>query len=167
MSASARSSVAAQPRGPAELRLLLELRALRRLAERGFSAEELAMSRQLASATMRPALRGDAAGYRQAERIFHLYLFELTADCAASEVARLLLSLDVGRGPAGQELGRRMVAGASEHREIVDLLADHMVSAAGDLLRHHVVQHWAVRPGPVDALPGRNPSAASGNWTVG
>jgi DNA-binding GntR family transcriptional regulator len=81
-------------------------------------------------------------------------------------VARLLLSLNVGRGPAGKELGRRMVAGASEHGEIVDLLADHMVSAAGDLLRHHVVRHWAVRPGPMDALPGRNPSAASGNWAV-
>jgi hypothetical protein len=54
---SARQTAAARPRDPTELRLLIELPALRKLADRGLSDEELAMTRQLADATMGRALR--------------------------------------------------------------------------------------------------------------
>jgi hypothetical protein len=63
MANSARQPAAAQPRDPTELRLLVELPALRKLADRGLSDEELAMTRQLAEATWwasRAPAEGDA-----------------------------------------------------------------------------------------------------------
>jgi DNA-binding GntR family transcriptional regulator len=128
---------------PAELRLLIELAALRKLADRGLSDDELAVGRRLAGATVRPARDGDARGYLRADMTFHGYLLELAGDRARSEVARLLLARSTEPGPdAGQEPGRRMAAGASEHGEIVDLLADDRATAAADLLRHHL--RWPV-----------------------
>jgi len=139
---SPRDSAAPRP-GPTELRLLVELPALRKLADRGLSDEELAVSRQLARATVRSARSGDALGYRQADSSFHLYLLKLTSERAFSEVAGLLLTPGIEHRPVSEERGHRMVAEASEHGEIVDLLADDMVSAAADLLRHHVSRHGA------------------------
>jgi hypothetical protein len=143
---SARQTAAARPRDPTELRLLIELPALRKLADRGLSDEELAMTRQLADATMGRALSGDVPGYRQADMMFHLYLLELTGDPALPEVARLLLAPGTEHGPRGRELDMRMAVAAREHSEIVSLLADDMVHAAVDLLRHHVARDGARHP---------------------
>jgi FCD domain/ANTAR domain len=160
--AKARHSAATGPRDPIELRLLIELPALRKLADRGLSDEELAMIRQLASATVWPALRGDVAGYLQADMTFHLYLLKLTGDPALFRVAWRLLAAGVEHGPHDAELGRRMAAGAREHREIIDLLADDMVNAAEDLLRQHVARHGARRPGSSPGSdPGRSPADAA------
>jgi hypothetical protein len=156
MAKTACHPAATRPRDPTELRLLIELPALRNLADRGLSDEELAMIRQLARATTEPALGGDVAGYLQADMIFHLYLIELTGDRALSQVARCLLASGVEHGSPDVELSWRMAAGAQEHREIVDLLADDMVNAAEDLLRHHVAQHGARRPGRPRSDPARS-----------
>ncbi len=125
----------AQPWDRAELRLLIEVPALRKLADRGLSDQELAVGRRLAGATVRSARGGDVRGYLQADMSFHLYLLELTSEGALSEVARLLLA---PRPVGGIEPGQRIAAGAGEHGEIVDLLADDRVTAAADLLRHHL-----------------------------
>jgi hypothetical protein len=167
MAKTARHSAATGPRDPTELRLLIEVPALRQLADRGLSDEELAMIRQLASATVGPALRGDVAGYLQADMTFHLCLLELTGDPALSRVARRLLAAGPEYGPHDAEPGRRMAAGAREHREIVDLLADDSVNAAEDLLRHHVARPGARRPGSprsdsARSLAGAAPGEASG-----
>ena len=146
MAKTARQTAAAQPRDPTELRLLVELPALRKLADRGFSDEEFAMTRQLADATMGPALCGDVPGYRQADMMFHLYLLELTGDPALPEVTRLLLAPGAEDGPRGMELDMSMAVAAREHSEIVSLLADDMVHAAVDMLRHHVARDGARRP---------------------
>jgi len=132
----------------AELRLLIELSALRRLADRGLSDQELALVRKLADATMRPARAGDVPGYLRADMVFHLCLLELTGDVAVAEIARPLLALDPGRAPRGAELGCLMAAEAREHRELASLLADGMVSAADDLLRLHLSRLSAGRPPP-------------------
>jgi hypothetical protein len=157
MAKSVRHSAAAQPSDPTELRLLIELPALRKLADRGLSDEELTMTRQLAGATMRPALSGDLVGYLLADMNFHLYLLELTGDPALSQVARLLLAPAVEHGPQDAELGRHMAVGAQEHREIVNLLADDMVNAAEDLLRQHLARHGARRPSRPTSDPDRRP----------
>jgi hypothetical protein len=149
------------PRDPTELRLLIEPPALRKLADRGLSDEELAMTRQLASATVGPALSGDVAGYLRADMTFHLYLLELAGDLALFRVARRLLAAGMEHGPHDAELGRRMAAGAREHREIIDLLVDDMVNAAEDLLRHHVARHGARRPGSPGSGPGHSPADAA------
>ena len=141
-------SAATQPRDVTDLRLLVELSALRKLADRGLSDRELAVARKLADATMRPARRGNVLGYLRADMLFHLYLLELTGDPALSEVARLLLAPGPVLARGIEESGHLMTAGALEHRELVNMLTDDMLSAADDLLKHHVSQLWLGQPAP-------------------
>jgi FCD domain/ANTAR domain len=146
MANRARQKPAAEPCDPTALRLLVELPALRKLADRGLSDEELAMTRKLAEATLGPALSGDVPGYVQADMMFHLHLLELTGDPVLPEVARLLLAPGAEHGPRGMEPDMRMAVAAWEHCEIVSLLTDDMVHAAVDMLRHHVAQDGVRRP---------------------
>jgi DNA-binding GntR family transcriptional regulator len=131
-----------QPRELTELRVLLELPALRKLADRGLSDQELAVVRKLADATMRSARSGDVLGYLHADMVFHLYLLELTGDAALSEVARVLLAGSPGPASPAEPSGHLMAA-AREHYELVNLLTDDLVNAADDLLRQHVSRLWA------------------------
>jgi DNA-binding GntR family transcriptional regulator len=142
------------PRELTELRLLLELPALRKLADRGLSDQELTVARKLANATMWPARSGDVLGYLQADMAFHLYLLELTGDPALSEVARVLLARGPMHAPRAEESGHLMAAGAREHYELVNMLTDDMVNAADDLLRHHVSRLWVDRPSAGARLAG-------------
>jgi len=146
-------STATRPRGLTELRLLVELAALRKLADRGLSDQELAVARKLAGATMRSARNGDVLGYLRADMTFHLCLLELTGDPALSGIARLLLA--PGAAPAPrieesciEESGHVMAAGALEHCELVNMLADEMVNTADGLLRRHVSRLWPGQPAP-------------------
>ena len=127
-----------QPGRAAELRTLIELPALRRLADRGLSDEELAASRRLARATVRSARSGDPRGYLEADAVFHLYLLGLVSEAALTGVARLLFDSRSAHRPAGSESAQRMAIEAGEHGEIVDLLADDMISAASEMLRRHL-----------------------------
>jgi DNA-binding GntR family transcriptional regulator len=126
-----------QPHDAAELRTLIEVAALRRLADRGLTDEELATSRRLARATVRSARGGDLPGYLEADAAFHLYLLGLTSNPVQAEVARLLLGNRAGHRPGG-ERAQRMETGAGEHGEILALLADDRVGAASEMLRQHV-----------------------------
>jgi DNA-binding GntR family transcriptional regulator len=126
-----------------ELRLLVELPALRKLADRGLCDAELAVVRKLANATMRSARNGDGASYRRADMAFHLYLLELTGDPALAEVARLLHARGVTNA---QESAHLMSAEAREHGELVTMLTEEMISAADDLLRCHILGRGGQRP---------------------
>jgi DNA-binding GntR family transcriptional regulator len=165
MATGVRSSAEARPRDMTELRLLVELPALRKLADRGLSDGELAVIRKLADATVRSARSSDVLGYLQADMVFHLYLLELTGDPVLSEVARLLLVPSPSGptcAPSVEEPGHLMAAGAREHRELVNMLAADMVSAADDLLRHHVSRPRVSPPAPARRPPRRNPSDLNG-----
>ena len=146
MAAMVGYSAETQPRDLIELRLLVELPAVRKLADRGLSDQELAVVRKLADATMRSARSGDVLGYLRADMVFHLYLLELTGDPALSEVARLLLARGPMPAPRIEESGHLMIAGALEHCELVDMLADEMVNTADGLLRRHVSRLWPGQP---------------------
>jgi DNA-binding GntR family transcriptional regulator len=162
MAVMARCSAATHSRDLTELRLLVELPALHRLADRGLSDREFTVIRKLADTTMRPARSGDVPGYLQADMVFHLYLLELTGDQARAEVARLLLAPGLAHAPRAEQSGYLMAAGAREHRELVTLLADDRVSAADDLLRHHISRPWAGRSAPAPALAGPGPVRREG-----
>jgi DNA-binding GntR family transcriptional regulator len=140
------------PEELAELRLLLELPAVRRLADRGLSGQELALVNMLADATMRAARTRDTLGYLQADMAFHLGLVELTADPALADIARLLLAYDPRRAPRVEESGRFMARAAREHQELVGMLADGAVRAADELLRIHVSRLSASAPAPARFL---------------
>jgi DNA-binding GntR family transcriptional regulator len=162
-SGAPRQSAATRLRDLTELRLLLELSALRELADRGLCDGELAVARKLADATLRPARTGDLPGYLQADITFHLYLVELTGDLARSRVAQLLLPPGPGQAPPGGESGKHVAASAREHCELVSMLADDAVSAAGELLRHHIAGPCAGRPAPARGSPGGDPFAPEGS----
>jgi DNA-binding GntR family transcriptional regulator len=160
--ASVRSHAAAGPEDLAELRLLVELSALRRLAGRGLSDQELAVVRKLADATARAARGGDVLGYRRGDMVFHLCLLELSGDPALSDIARLLLMPDRTSTPSAEDSGSLLLEReAREHRDLIGMLADGMVSAADDLLRLHLSRQLARRPAPAH-LATSSPACASG-----
>jgi hypothetical protein len=138
MAPGARYPTTAQPPDLTELRLLVELSALRKLAERGLRDEELAVIRKLADATMRSALSADVADYLKADTDFHAGLLELAGDPALPEIGRTLLAAGDGHLPWTEEAGHFMRTGASEHGELVNMLARDMGGVADDLLRHHI-----------------------------
>lgn len=154
MAASIPCRVPAQHEDVAELRCLLELSAVRRLAERGLCGQELGLVKKLADATMRAARSRDAQGYLQADMTFHLCLLELTGDPALSDIARLLLAPDPRRAPRIDLTIRLMTREAQDHRELTSMLADGKVSSADRLLRTHLTrppdsrQALARFPGP-------------------
>jgi DNA-binding GntR family transcriptional regulator len=120
--------------GVTELRLLVELAAIREVTDRGFGDAELETMRRLANATVRSARRNDARGFLDADISFHAYLPHLTGNSALLGIERLLLS----REPGGEDTHRPLLAAANEHAALVNLLADDLISAASDLLRHHI-----------------------------
>jgi DNA-binding GntR family transcriptional regulator len=147
MPASVRSREGSHAEDVAGLRLLIELRAVRRLATRGLSEQELALVTRRADATLREARRTDVAGYLRADTAFHLCLLQLTGGPAVSDVARLLLA--PGRvGPPRAEESRYLMADAREHGQLIEVVTDGMVSAAGDLLRLHLSRLATACPEP-------------------
>ena len=160
MATGARYPTTPQPPGLTELRLLVELSALRKLAERGLRDEELAVIRKLADATMRSALSGDVAEYLKADTDFHAGLLELTGDPALPEIGRTLLAAGDGQLPWTEEAGHFMRAGASEHGELVTMLARDMGGVADDLLRHHISR---LASAPRSSWSDRASSAARAN----
>jgi DNA-binding GntR family transcriptional regulator len=133
VAATIRGFGAAQLAELTELRLLIELPALRRLADRGLSDHELTLVRTLAEDTVRLARHRDVVGYLRADTAFHRCILELSGDPAVAEIAPFLLAPDQSRAP-----GLPMVHEAREHRELAVLLADGMVSAVDHLARVHL-----------------------------
>jgi DNA-binding GntR family transcriptional regulator len=153
--------LATLPADLAELRVLVELSAVRKLASRGLSDQEHALVRKLADATLRAARNGDVPGYVRADVVFHLGLLELTADPALSEVAPVLLA--AGRvGASTADLpGYLLRREAREHRELVGMIADGMVSAVDHLLRLHLSRQADSQEAP-PAPAGAEPAVAAG-----
>jgi hypothetical protein len=127
-----------------ELRLLVELSAVRELADRGLSDLELAVAERLADATMQAARRGDVARYQRADVDFHMCLLELAGDPAVAQIGRHLLAASPAPGAA--DCAGLMTDGAGEHCELITMLAGGMVGAADDLIRKHVARPWAGPP---------------------
>jgi len=159
MAASIRFRPATPAEGLAELRLLIELPAVRRLADRGLSDQELSLLQQLADATMRAACGRDVPDYFRTDMAFHLGLLELTSGPAHSQVARLVLASDRTRPPEISDY-YLMARKAREHSELVGLLADGLVSPADQLLRLHLSRLSASRPASAHFAQSESLSAA-------
>jgi DNA-binding GntR family transcriptional regulator len=121
-----------------ELRLLVEIPAVRKVTEQGVSDSGLAALERLAAATMAPARDGDILGYINADLAFHLHLLELAGNRQLVEVVRVLRSRSRLHGLRDCDFARFMRQNAREHLELVDLLADGRASAVDDLLRRHL-----------------------------
>jgi DNA-binding GntR family transcriptional regulator len=161
MRASVRYLAAAPREDLAELRLLIELPALRRLADRGLSGQELSLVRGLASATTRAARSRDVPGYLRADMAFHLGLLDLAGDPALSGLARLLLAPGRLSAPCPERSDSLLARAAREHSELIEMVADGMVSAADHLMRHHLSRLQAGRPVPA-RVAGPDSAGAAG-----
>jgi len=156
-----------QARDLLELRLLVELRALRRLADRGLSDQELAVMRDLANATMRSALGGDTLGYLQTDMSFHLHLLELTDDRALVEAGQPLLAPNPRHVPTAEEYGHLAAAGARDHCQLVTMLAEDLMSAADDLLRQHISGSLPGRCSRAGPMTGIHCPQGNTQWPIG
>jgi DNA-binding GntR family transcriptional regulator len=121
-----------------ELRLLIEVPAVRKVTDQGVSDSELAALERLARATIAPARGSDILGYISADLAFHLYLLGLAGNRQLVEVVRILRSRSRLHGLRDQDAGVFMVRSADEHLELVTMISDGRASAADDLLRRHI-----------------------------
>jgi DNA-binding GntR family transcriptional regulator len=150
MPASVRCRAGSRPDDLTELRLLIELSAVRKLADRGLSDYERALATKRADATVREARRADSSGYLRADTAFHLCLVDLTGDPALCDVARPLLAAGQVSAPGAETTHRRMAREAREHCQLVAMIADGLVGAVDHLLRLHLSGLAVGWPAPTD-----------------
>jgi DNA-binding GntR family transcriptional regulator len=129
----------------AELRRLIELSALRRLADRGLSDQEYLVAKKLADATVRSARGGDVLGFHRADLMFHRSLLELIEDPALSEIAAALLVPAEAEAETETETTTEtdLLREAHEHAELIAMVADGRIGAADSLLRLHLSRRGA------------------------
>jgi DNA-binding GntR family transcriptional regulator len=128
-----------------ELRLLLELPAIRRAAGR-LTPEDIAACEESVEATKRSAAAGDLVGFLSADREFHLRtLAPLENRRLVDQIARLR---DQARLPGLQSLAEAgtLIAAADEHAGILAAVAKGNADLAEKRLHSHI-QHtrgiWA------------------------
>lgn len=119
----------------AEVRALLEVPAMLRLA-RSVPARQWAALRPLADAATEAALRGDVAGYAEADRAFHAAVLGLGGNTQLVAFAdelhrRAQWSSAPVRGREG------LVADAAEHAALLDALCAGDARTAESLVRAH------------------------------
>jgi DNA-binding GntR family transcriptional regulator len=127
----------------AELRRLIELSALRRLADRGLSDQEYLVAKKLADATVRSARGGDVLGFHRADLMFHRSLLELIEDPALAEIAAALLVPAEAEAEAETTTETDLLREAHEHAELIAMVADGRIGAADSLLRLHLSRRGA------------------------
>jgi DNA-binding GntR family transcriptional regulator len=132
------SPTVAELREMIELRLLIEIPAVRKVTDQGVSDSELDALQRLAVATTAPARHDDILGYINADLAFHLHLLDLADNGQLVEVVRILRSRSRLHGLRDKDSVAFMVESADEHLELVNLIADGRVTAVDDLLRRHI-----------------------------
>lgn len=133
-----------------ELRLLLEVPVVVRLAERGLRDAELAALRPLAEQTLRAASAPDVVAHVVADLAFHLALLDQWGNTEITEVVRALRSRSRLAGLRSADNHAAMVDSAREHLELLDLLRRRDAAAAGTLMAAHLrraADLWDPTPG--------------------
>ncbi len=137
-----------------DLRISVEVHAVRAVTEAGVSDAELRLLHRLADATAERARAGDVLGYITADLELHLELLSLVEQTELIELVRVLRTRGrihgVNHAPAAF-----MTVNAEEHRELVRLVGDGESNAAADLLRRHIGRlDQAVARAPAGHRPG-------------
>jgi DNA-binding GntR family transcriptional regulator len=120
-----------------DLRITVEVHAVRTITETGITDAQLRVLRRLADATAKRAWAGDVVGYINADLELHLQLLALAEQTELIELVRVLRIRGriqgVRHAPAAF-----MAVNAEEHRELVRMVGDGESNAAADLLRRHI-----------------------------
>jgi DNA-binding GntR family transcriptional regulator len=137
-----------------ELRLLIEVPSVRRIATRGLTDQEYDELRSLALQIESSAARSDMIAHNKADLAFHTQLLAVLGNATLVETIR---SLRMRSRLYGQQ--RLAQVGAlhptsHEHAELLDLIVAHDGRAAAKLMRqhiHHVRGIWAT--GTLESAP--------------
>lgn len=133
-----------------ELRLMLEVPAMRKLAERG-DDRRLAPLTRTVEAIESAAAEGDLAGFLLADRRFHLALLELAGNRRLVRLVGQLRDQTRLEGLKPLAESGRLMASAREHGELLDALRAGDADRAEALMRQHL-EHtrglWAGRAEP-------------------
>jgi DNA-binding GntR family transcriptional regulator len=129
-----------------DMRLLLEVPAVARLAAVDLPGEVAARLTELAGTIEQTARSGDLIGNLAADREFHLTLLAAGGnDRLTDAVARLRDQTRLGNLRAINADGR-LIASADEHRPLLTAVIGHDQRAAGRLMRghlEHIHQDWS------------------------
>jgi DNA-binding GntR family transcriptional regulator len=131
-----------------ELRALIEVPTVRRIAEAGVPPSVLAELRPLATEIEAAAARGDLIGHVTADMEFHLRLLALAGNRHLVETVRSLRARSRIYGLRNLVARDALVPSAHEHAELLDLLAAGDSEGAESLMRFHIGHVrgiWATR----------------------
>ena len=121
-----------------DLRLLLEVPAVRRVAERGIDAGQRRSLAGLAVTIERAAREGDLIAHHRADLEFHDTLLALAGnDTLAALVRSLRIRSRLYGQPRLADAGT-LTPSAHEHAQLVDLVAHRDAAGATALMRQHI-----------------------------
>jgi DNA-binding GntR family transcriptional regulator len=123
-----------------QVRLLLEVPAMERVAERGLSAADRTRFAEMVTLIEERALDGDAIGFLAADRDFHLGLMSLLGNSRLVEIVSRLR--DQARLYGLLSLAQRgeLRESAQEHGEILDAVCDKQIAKVAAVTGHHLEQ---------------------------
>jgi DNA-binding GntR family transcriptional regulator len=121
-----------------ELRALIEVPTVRRIAEAGVPADVLAALRPLAAEIESAAARGDLIAHVAADMEFHLRLLALAGNAHLVETVSSLRARSRIYGLRSLADRGALVPSAHEHAELLDLLAARDAAGAERLMRRHI-----------------------------
>lgn len=127
-----------------EVRLLLEVPTVRRLAERGVREADLVLLQELAESTVTLAVAGDVVGHVAADLNFHLAVLRLWGNDEITESVRALRSRSRLAGLWSDENHPAMIESSHEHVELVEHLRSRDGSAAESLMTSHITRAAAL-----------------------
>ena len=122
----------------AELRMLLEVPTVRRLAEVGVAPEALAELRVVAERIESAAAENDLIGHLTADLEFHCRLLGLAGNKHLVQTVRSLKARSRIGGLRQLAAEGQLVPTAHEHAEILDLIAARDADGAERLMRDHI-----------------------------
>jgi DNA-binding GntR family transcriptional regulator len=141
-----------------EIRALLEVPTIRRLAERGVEPGALERLRPLAAGIEDAALRRDFIAHVAIDMEFHLALIGLAGNPRLVDLVRSLRTSSRLYGLRGVQDGAALLSSMHEHAELLDRIAAGDPDGAEDLMRRHIghvrglwAEGAAADPGPLSS----------------
>lgn len=123
-----------------EVRLLLEVPTVRRLADRGVREAELVPLQELAESTVALAAAGDVVSHVAADLNFHLALMRLWGNDEITEAVRALRSRSRLAGLWSTDNHAAMIESSHEHVTLLDHLRHKDAPSAEALMTSHITR---------------------------
>jgi DNA-binding GntR family transcriptional regulator len=133
----------------AELRMLIEVPTVRRIAEIGVAPERIKELRPLALGIERAAVDQDLIAHVTIDLEFHCKLLALAGNHQLVDTIRTLKTRSRISGLKDLADANKLVPSSREHAEILDMIESRNADAAEELMCHHIGHVrgiWAPRP---------------------